>query len=123
MLNHFLRTSPGEGGNKLGKEISPKNIAHYPKSVRSSVEIKVKYSGYIKRQNEKIEQFKRLEGMLIPADIDYSGIQGISSEAREKLIHIRPESVGQLSRISGIKPADVTNLLYYIRKVYRSKEK
>jgi tRNA uridine 5-carboxymethylaminomethyl modification enzyme len=96
------------------------DVAHYSKSVRNSVEIEVKYSGYIKRQNEKIEQFKRLEGMLIPDDIDYHAIQGISSEAREKLIHIRPESVGQLSRISGIKPADVTNLLYYIRKVYKS---
>lgn len=100
-----------------------KDIVHYPKSVRNSVEIEIKYSGYIKRQNEKIEQFKRLEGMLIPDDIDYDEIQGISSEAREKLTHIRPESVGQLSRISGIKPADVTNLLYYIRKVYQTREK
>jgi tRNA uridine 5-carboxymethylaminomethyl modification enzyme len=96
-------------------------IARYPRSVRSSVEIEVKYSGYIKRQNEKIEQFKRLECMRIPDNIDYSAIQGISSEAREKLVNIRPESVGQLSRISGIKPADVTNLLYYIRKVYTAK--
>jgi tRNA uridine 5-carboxymethylaminomethyl modification enzyme len=96
-------------------------IARYLRSVRSSAEIEVKYSGYIKRQNEKIKQFKRLEGMRIPRNIDYRVIQGISSEAREKLVHIRPESVGQLSRISGIKPADVTNLLYYIRKVYTVK--
>jgi tRNA uridine 5-carboxymethylaminomethyl modification enzyme len=95
-------------------------VARYPSSVRKSVEIDVRYSGYIKRQNEKIEQFKRMERMGIPPDIDYSAVQGISREAREKLNRIHPLSLGQASRIAGVKPSDVTNLMYYLRKVYRS---
>ncbi len=94
------------------------DIKKYPQSVRRSVEIEVLYSGYIKRQNEKIEQFKKMEKMLIPDNIDYSLIQGISSEAREKLNKIRPRSLGQASRISGVKPSDITNLLYYVKKLY-----
>jgi tRNA uridine 5-carboxymethylaminomethyl modification enzyme len=96
-------------------------VAHYPGSVRRSVEIEVRYAGYIKRQNEKIEQFKRLERMEIPHDIDYSAVQGITGEAREKLDRIRPLSLGQASRISGVKPSDITNLIYYLRKVYRNR--
>lgn len=102
--------------DKLAKK--DQDIKKYPQSVRRSVEIEVLYSGYIKRQNEKIEQFKKMEKMLIPDTIDYSLIQGISSEAREKLNKIRPLSLGQASRISGVKPSDITNLLYYIKKVY-----
>ena len=85
-----------------------------------SVEIEARYSGYIVRQNEKIEQFRRMEHELIPLDIDYRMVAGVSSEAREKLERIQPRSLGQASRISGIKPADVTNLLYHIRKVHVS---
>jgi len=99
------------------------NIGVYPDSVKKSVEIEVKYSGYIERQNEKIEQFKKMEGMLIPDGINFSGIDGVSSEAKENLDKVRPHSVGQASRISGVKPSDMTALLYYIRKVYNSNEK
>jgi len=98
-----------------------KEVAGYPGSVRRSVEIEVKYSGYIRRQNEKIEQFKRMERMRIPHDIDYSVVQGITGEAVEKLDRIRPQSLGQVSRISGVKPSDITNLVYYLRKVYPAK--
>jgi tRNA uridine 5-carboxymethylaminomethyl modification enzyme len=90
----------------------------YPSCVRRSVEIEVKYSGYIDRQNEKIRQFKKMENLRIPEDINYSQVEGISTEAREKLKRISPLSLGQASRISGVKPADITNLLYYIRKIY-----
>jgi tRNA uridine 5-carboxymethylaminomethyl modification enzyme len=93
-------------------------IEQYPSSVKKSVEIEVKYDGYIRRQNEKIEQFKRMERVRIPDDVDYTLVHGISREALEKLDRIRPVSLGQVSRISGVKPADVTNLMYYLRKVY-----
>ena len=102
----------------LSKE--DKEIADYPDSVKKSVEIEVKYSGYIERQNEKIEQFKRMEKTVIPSEINFSIIDGISSEAKEKLTTVRPHSIGQASRIPGIKPSDITSLLYYIRKVYNN---
>jgi len=98
-----------ETENELGK---------YHPSVQRSVEIEIKYSGYIVRQNRKIEQFKKMEKTSIPGRIDYSRIEGISTEAKEKLNSIRPASLGQASRVSGVKPADITNLMYYIRKVY-----
>ncbi len=107
--------------NDLAKE--DPEIAEYPETVKRSVEIEVKYSGYIERQNEKIEQFKRLENTLIPEDIDYFKIDGISTEAKEKLSSIKPRSIGQASRISGVKPSDITSLMYYIRKVYDRSEK
>ncbi|MBN2322100.1 MAG: tRNA uridine-5-carboxymethylaminomethyl(34) synthesis enzyme MnmG [Spirochaetes bacterium] len=97
------------------REIDPA-IEGYPDSVRRSVEIEVKYEGYIRRQNEKIEQFRRMERVLIPKDFDYGPVEGISREAREKLCHIKPLSIGQASRISGVKPADITNLIYHLRK-------
>ena len=90
----------------------------YDASVRRSVEIEVKYSGYIARQNEKIDQFRRMEGELIPDHIDYEAVAGLSSEAREKLERVKPRSLGQASRISGVKPSDIGNLLYHMRKVH-----
>lgn len=90
----------------------------YPSSVRNSVEIEVKYSGYIERQNRKVEQFKKMENMRIPQDIDYQQIQGLSSEAKEKLNSIKPFSLGQASRLSGVRPADITNLLYYLKRAH-----
>jgi tRNA uridine 5-carboxymethylaminomethyl modification enzyme len=105
-----------EGSMEALGEIDPA-IGEYPDSVRWSVEIEVKYEGYIRRQNEKIEQFRRMERVLIPQDLDYGLVQGISREAGEKLSHIRPVSIGQASRISGVKPADIANLIYHIKKV------
>jgi tRNA uridine 5-carboxymethylaminomethyl modification enzyme len=105
------------------KEVTLKDLAgedseieKYDASVQRSAEIEIKYSGYIDRQNRKIEQFKKMESTLLPEMLDYSRIEGISSEAREKLSAIRPVSLGQASRVSGVKPADITNLMYYIRK-------
>jgi len=94
-----------------------RELETFEPTVRKSVEIAVKYSGYIERQNEKILQFKKMEGMRMPEDLDYSSIKGISAEAREKLNRIRPVSLGQASRIAGVKPSDLTNLLYHLRKM------
>jgi tRNA uridine 5-carboxymethylaminomethyl modification enzyme len=102
---------------------SDEELKRYLPSVRKTVEIEVKYSGYIDRQNEKIRQFKKMEHLRLPEDIDYSVIQGLSHEAREKLSRIRPISLGQASRIAGVKPSDVTNLLYYLRRIHESSSK
>jgi len=71
----------------------------------------VKYEGYIRRQQEQIRQFRRMERMVIPPEFDYSKVKGISNEAREKLLKIRPRSIGQASRISGVSPADISVLM------------
>ena len=78
---------------------------------REAVEVEVKYEGYIKRQLAEAEKFSRLESKLIPRDIDYSSIEGLRLEARQKLSAIRPENIGQASRISGVSPADISVLL------------
>jgi len=82
-----------------------------PWQVKEQVEIQVKYEGYIRRQEEQIKQFRRMERMIIPPDFDYSKVKGISNEAREKLSKVRPRSIGQASRISGVSPADISILM------------
>ena len=84
--------------------------------VREQVYISVKYEGYIKRQMMQVEQFKRLENKKLPKDTDYREVQGLSLEARQKLNLIKPDSVGQASRISGVSPADISVLMVYIEQ-------
>ena len=81
---------------------------------REEVEIQIKYDGYIKRQMHQIEQFKKLEKKMLPTDINYEEIKGLSLEARQKLNKQKPESIGQASRISGVSPADISVLLVYL---------
>jgi len=88
----------------------------YPSGVRMALELKVKYDGYIKRQDRQVDRFSKLEGITIPEDFDYDSVQGISTEAREKFKAVRPLSVGQASRISGVRTSDITVLLVYLRK-------
>lgn len=83
--------------------------------VCEQVEISIKYDGYIKRQAVQAEQFKKLEKRRIPSDIDYDDIDGLRIEARQKLIKIKPESLGQASRISGVSPADIAVLMIYLK--------
>lgn len=84
--------------------------------VREQVEIQIKYSGYLTRQERQVEQFRREESRLIPADIDYAAIGGLRLEAREKLDRIRPASVGQAGRISGVSPSDIAVLLIFLQQ-------
>ena len=96
--------------------------ANCPKLSRSEaeeVEIEVKYEGYIKLQLAQVEKFKKLENKLIPDNMDYLSLQGISLEARQKLDKFRPNSIGQASRISGISPADISVLLIYLEQLKR----
>ena len=80
------------------------------------VEIQVKYEGYIKLQLVQVEKFKKLETKMLPDDIDYKNLRGISLEARQKLDKFRPISIGQASRISGVSPADIAVLLIYLEQ-------
>jgi len=84
------------------------------RTVLEQVEIEIKYEGYIKRQLIIIDQVRRLESKLLPADIDYSKIEGLRLEAREKLNKVRPENIGQAGRISGVSPADISVLIIYL---------
>ena len=85
--------------------------------VTKEVEIEVKYKGYIKLQEQQVEKFKKLEKKLLPNDIDYEKIKGLRLEARQKLNKIKPNSVGQASRISGVSPADISVLLIYLEQM------
>ena len=87
-----------------------------PRQVFEQVEIDLKYEGYIKRQQAKVDEMRRLEVKKIPADIDYDDVYSLRLEAREKLKKVRPESVGQASRISGVSPSDISVLLIYLSK-------
>jgi tRNA uridine 5-carboxymethylaminomethyl modification enzyme len=87
-----------------------------PWDVFEQVEIDLKYEGYIKRQQAKVDEMRRLEVKKIPADIDYDDVYSLRLEAREKLKKVRPESVGQASRISGVSPSDISVLLIHLSK-------
>ena len=87
-----------------------------PSAVVRTAEIQVKYQGYIKRELSEVERQKKLEDKRIPEDIDYSAILGLKQESAEKLAKIRPKSIGQASRISGVNPADISVLLIYLGK-------
>lgn len=91
------------------------------RDVARQVEIQVKYEGYINRQLADVEGFKKLEKKKIPSDIDYDSVFGLSNEVRQKLKEIRPLSLGQASRISGITPAAVSVLLVYLQKMKKKK--
>ena len=85
-----------------------------PKAVAEQVEITVKYEGYIRRQMREVEDFEKLEQRVLPAQLDYTDIQGLRLEAREKLNAVKPRNLGQASRISGVSPADIAALMIYL---------
>ena len=85
-----------------------------PADVIEQVEIEIKYEGYIKRQISQVNQYKKMENKLIPADIDYDDVSSLRKEARQKLKQLKPINVGQASRISGVSPADISVLLVYL---------
>lgn len=87
--------------------------------VKEQVEIQVKYSGYIEKQLVQVERLHKMERKKIPEDIDYDAIHGLSMESKEKLKKIRPISIGQASRISGVRPADISVLLVYIEQYHK----
>ena len=126
-LQDLLRHRGYEGRNALDALKSPEitmdelgqnivEIKDYPKSARLALELKVKYEGYIQRQDRAVERFSKMEGIRIPEDFDYDIVDGISTESREKLKAVRPTSIGQASRINGVRPSDITVLLVYLKQ-------
>ena len=96
-----------------------KKREYLPDDVIEQVNINLKYDGYIKRQMHQVEQFKKLEGKKIPENINYDEVYSLRIEAKQKLNQIRPVSVGQASRISGVSPADISVLLVYLEQLRR----
>ena len=99
-----------------------KNRPELPYQVQKEVEIQVKYEGYIKMEEAQVEKFKSLEDKKIPENVDFSEIEGLRLEARQKLNRVKPTSVGQASRISGVSPADVSVLLIYLHNLEGQKK-
>ena len=93
-----------------------------PEAVWQQAEIQIKYEGYIRREEAAIAHFHKLEKRQIPEDTDFLSIQGLRLEARQKLNAVRPLSVGQASRISGVSPADINVLLVYLARKNSMKE-
>ena len=79
--------------------------------------MQIKFAGYIERQNEQVERFKKMESVRLPEDIDYRSLSGLSNEVVEKLTRIRPMSLGQASRISGITPAAISVLQVHLKRM------
>jgi tRNA uridine 5-carboxymethylaminomethyl modification enzyme len=94
----------------------------YSKEVLEIVEIAVKYEGYISKTNREVEKLLKLEDKQIPKDINYDNVHNLASEARQKLSTVRPATIAQATRISGVNPADISILSIYLKKEY-SKDK
>ena len=94
------------------------DISSYDLSVKEQVEINIKYEGYIKKSLQEVSKMVDLENKIIPHDIDYSKIHNLASEAKQKLNEVRPTSIGQALRISGVNPADISILMVYLKKEY-----
>jgi tRNA uridine 5-carboxymethylaminomethyl modification enzyme len=89
--------------------------------VIEQVDIEIQYEGYIERSFREIKQFEEMENFLIPSEVDYSMVENLATEAKQKLERIKPSSVGQASRIPGINPADIANIIFFLR--HRNKGK
>lgn len=136
-LNELLvsrETSPLQTGIRLSELLKRPQLSYallkpfdssrppLPNEIFEQVEIDLKYEGYIKRQQAQIDEMRRLEGKKLPEGIDYPAITGLRKEAQEKLQIIRPENVGQASRISGVSPADISVLLIYLAAAQKRRE-
>ena len=95
---------------------------NYPEDIKEEAEIEIKYEGYITKMNKEIEKMLKLEEKQIPPDINYQKVKNLASEARQKLEMIRPISIGQAARISGVNPTDISILAIYLKKEYSKNE-
>lgn len=125
-----LGTAPLKHGVKLADllrrpELNYAHLGHFtdlpplPPSVTEQVEIQIKYEGYLARQEAAIERFERMERKLLPPDFPYLEVKGLSKEAASRLNQVKPASVGQASRVSGVNPADISVLLVYLEQAQR----
>ena len=97
-------------------EIEQEYCRRHMREITEQIDISIKYEGYIRRQEDQVSHFLKMEGHKIPADIDYDQVRNLRVEARQKLKNVRPETIGQASRISGVSPADVSMLMLYLKK-------
>ena len=108
-----------------GVETAKKNrleeLSSFPEEVKKQIGIEIKYEGYIKRQLKETERLKRLERLRIPGNLEYKNIRGLRRESQEKLDRIKPESLGQASRISGISPCDISLLYIYLEALSKQR--
>ena len=111
-----LTKRPGVSLLGILKEIKSDAIKKYDEEIINQVEINLKYESYIKKEREVVEKVERLEKSKIPLNFDYSVVNSLSSEGKEKLIKIQPSSIGQASRISGVSPSDVSVLMVHLKK-------
>ena len=95
-------------------DLLAKNEVELDPDVKEQVEIQIKYEGYIEKSLQQVERLKKMEDKKIPEDIDYDAIGSLATEARQKLKKVRPLSLAQASRISGVNPADISILLVYL---------
>lgn len=103
---------------KMIEDVSPSPVP-LPEEVKEQVEIQIKYAGYIEKQMLQVEKMQKMEKKKIPSDIDYNDVKGLATEAKQKLSEIRPLSIGQASRISGVNPSDISILLVYLEHYNR----
>ncbi len=108
-LKNLLKYYASSGGNGFSKLVEDEELL-------SQVEIELKYEGYISRQQEMARRLEKYEDTQIPLTLNYLDFKALSTEAREKLSRIKPRSIGQASRISGVTPSDVSILLVYLKK-------
>ena len=104
-----------EDGAGRGAADSPDPGRVIPEDVIEQINISIKYEGYIRRQKQQVEHFLKMEGKRIPENMDYSQVKNLRKEARQKLEAVRPRSIGQASRISGVSPADVSQIMLYLK--------
>jgi tRNA uridine 5-carboxymethylaminomethyl modification enzyme len=104
------------GRDPVFKKILSLQSARLKQEILGAIDIGFKYDGYIRRQEDEVKKFETVEGMTIPAGFEYAGIRALSTEGREKLAKVRPESVGQASRISGVTAADISVLMIHLRR-------
>ena len=136
-LNQILvsrGTSPISTGVRLSELLKRPQITYFdltpvdlnrpelPVAVQESVEIQLKYEGYIRRQMADIEEMRRLERKALPRDVDYQKIRGLRLEAAEKLEKVRPENLGQAGRVSGVSPADISVLMIWLSAQEKNQE-
>jgi len=100
---------------RLIAELAPSPDLLLPDAIEQ-VEIEVKYAGYMEKQRQQVERTRRLEGLYIPDDYDYQEVDGLRSEARERLMQVRPATVGQAARLEGVNPPDIAILLVYLQR-------
>ena len=100
--------------------VLPDSCRHYADDAKEQVEIETRFAGYIAKQEKQVQEFKKLERWTIPGDIDYASLSRLSREARDRLAQVRPLSVGQATRVSGVSPADVMALTVHLREIARA---